>query len=73
VARLHGVPKKIVLDRDAKFTSEFWKELFIGLGTKLAFSTNYHLQMDGKTERVNRILEDMLRIYAMLQWRKWEE
>jgi len=47
VVRLNGVPKKIVLDMDAKFTSKFWKELFAGLGIKLAFGTTYHLQTDG--------------------------
>eukprot|EP00253_Pinus_taeda_P020143 PITA_20143 len=67
VARLHGVPKKIVSDRDAKFTSKFWKELFAGLGTKLAFSTTYHLQTDGQRNRVNKILEEMLRMYVMHQ------
>ena len=35
IVRLHGVPKKIILDRDAKFTSRFWKELLVGSGTKL--------------------------------------
>jgi len=40
--RLHGVPKKIILDRDAKFTYRFWKEMFAGLGTQLAFSITYH-------------------------------
>ena len=39
---LHGVLKNIVLDRDANFTSKFWKELFAGLGIELAFSTTYH-------------------------------
>jgi len=43
VVRLHGVPKKIVLDRDAKFTSKFWKVLFAGFGMELALSTSYHL------------------------------
>ncbi len=42
VIRLHGVPKKTVSDRDAKFTSKFWKELFVGLSIGLAFSTVYH-------------------------------
>ena len=73
IVRLHGVSKKIVLDRDVKFTSKFWKELFAGLGTKLAFSTTYHPLTDGQTERVNMILEDMLRMYVMHQQRKWEE
>jgi len=42
VYRLHGVPKKNVLDRDAKFTPKFWKVLFVGLGTNFPFSTTYH-------------------------------
>jgi len=62
---LHGIPKKIVYDRDSKFTSRFWEELFLGLGTKLAFSTTYHPQTNVQTKRVNRILEDMLRMYVM--------
>jgi len=73
VVRLHGFPKKIVSDRDAKFTSRFWNELFVGLGTELTFNTTYHPQTDGQTEGVNNILEDMLRMYVMHQQRKWEE
>ena len=49
IVKLHGVQKKIVFDMDAKFTSKFCKELFLGLGTELAFSTNYHLHTDGHT------------------------
>ena len=41
VVRLHGVLKKIVSDRDEKFTSKFWNKLFVGLGTELAFNTTY--------------------------------
>jgi transposase InsO family protein len=54
IFRLHGIPKEIISDRDAKFTSKFWKSLFVGFGTKLLFSTSYHPQTDGKIERVNR-------------------
>jgi len=42
IVRMHGVPKRIVSNKDAKFTSNLWKELFAGLGTYLAFNTNYH-------------------------------
>jgi hypothetical protein len=42
IFRLHGLSKTIILDRDAKFTSSFWKILFARLETQLAFSTTYH-------------------------------
>ena len=72
IFKLHGLPKEIVSDRDVKFTSNFWKVLFVYLRTKLNFSTTYHPQTDGKTERVNQILEDMLRMYVMGKPTKWE-
>ena len=43
VVWLHGVPLSIVLDRDPRFTSRFWKELQSALGTRLNFSTTFHL------------------------------
>lgn len=39
---LHGVPKNIVSDKGAQFTSRFWKSLHEALGTRLNFSTTYH-------------------------------
>ena len=57
---LHGLPKRIVSDRDAKFTSNFWTSLFKGIGTQLNFSTAYHPETDGQTERVNQVIEDIL-------------
>ena len=73
VLRLHGVTKVIVSERDAKFTTAFWKGLFGGMGTKLNFSTAYHPRTDGQTERTNQILEDMLRMYVMDRPSKWED
>jgi hypothetical protein len=73
IFRLHGIPKMVISHRDVKFMSKFWKELFAGLDTNLNFSTSYHPQMDGKTERTNHILEDMLRMYVRMKPTKWEE
>lgn len=61
IVRLHGIPVSIVSDRDPRFTSEFWKSLHRALGTRLAFSTAYHPQSDGQSERVIQVLEDLLR------------
>ena len=73
IFKLHGFPKGIVSDRDVKFTSNFWKGLFADLGTNLNFSTAYHPQTDGQIERVNQVLEDMLRMYVMDKPTKWED
>ena len=73
IFKLHGLPKGIVSDRDVKFTSNFWKGLFVDLGTKLNFNTVYHPQIDGQTERVNQVLKDMLHMYVMEKTTKWED
>ena len=46
---------------------------FAYLGTKLNFSTTYHPQTNGQTERVNQVLEYMLHIYVMDKPSKWED
>jgi transposase InsO family protein len=73
VARLHVVPKKIVSDRDLKFTSKFWKGLFKGFRTNMNFNTTYHPELNGKIERVNQVIEDMLRMYVIDKPSKWED
>ncbi|WJZ85816.1 hypothetical protein VitviT2T_005334 [Vitis vinifera] len=61
IVRLHGIPLTIVSDMDPKFTSQFWQSLQRALGIQLNFSTAFHPQIDGQSERMIQILEDMLR------------
>ena len=73
IVRLHGVPVSIVSDRDARFTSMFWKKLQAGFGTRLKFSTASHSQTDGQSERTIQTLEDMLRVCALDFPGSWAE
>ena len=61
IVKLHGIPLSIVSDRNPRFTLRFWKELQSAFGTRLNFSTTFHPQTDGQSERVIQVLEDMLR------------
>ncbi|WVZ85149.1 hypothetical protein U9M48_032100 [Paspalum notatum var. saurae] len=70
---LHGVPKRIISDRGSQFTSRFWQQLHDSLDSKLRFSTAYHPQTDGQTERTNQILEDMLRACAIQYGTGWDK
>lgn len=73
IVRLHGVPVRIISDRDSKFTSHFWKSLQSLLGTKLSMSSAYHPQTDGQSERANRSVEDYLRCYVNDRHNNWDQ
>jgi transposase InsO family protein len=74
IVRLHGVPRIIISDRGSQFMAYFWDQMQKDLGTQLLYSFAYHPQTLGQTERVNQILEDLLRAYVLSakgSWEKW--
>jgi len=73
VFRQHGMPRAIITDRDDRFMSNFWRAFFQAVGTELKFSTAYHPQTDGQSERANRTLEQCLRMYVGPRQDDWDE
>ncbi|KAL0346156.1 UNVERIFIED_CONTAM: Transposon Tf2-11 polyprotein [Sesamum radiatum] len=73
IVRLHGIPTSIVSDRDPRFTSHFWGSLHRALGTKLHFSTAFHPQTDGQSERTIQTLEDMMRACVIEFKGNWDD
>lgn len=74
VWKLHGTPEKTISDRGTQFNSKFMRHLYKRLGIKPSFSTAYHPQTDGQTERVNQSIEHFLRGYISHEqddWVKW--
>ena len=67
----HGIPDRLVLDRDKLFTSQFWQSLMDQMGTKQKLSTSYHPQTDGQTERTNQTIEQYLRCYLNYEQDNW--
>ena len=67
----HGLPWKIISDRDTRFTGTFWKELVMLLNVKLNLSTAFHPETDGQSERAFRTLQEMLRCYISYTQKDW--
>ncbi|CAN6706957.1 unnamed protein product [Malus baccata var. baccata] len=73
IVKYHGVPVNIISDRDPRFTSKFWVAFQEALGTKLLYSTAYHPQTDGQSERTIQTLEDMLRSSVLQFGDSWHD
>ena len=71
VYKLHGIPERIISDRDSLFTSKFWKRLHHLVGTQLRMSSVFHLQTDGATERANRTVTQMIRQCVRPDQKDW--
>ncbi|MBW0488238.1 hypothetical protein O181_027953 [Austropuccinia psidii MF-1] len=59
-----GIPKILISERDPKFTSEIWTNLYDMLGTKPSFSTAYHPQTDCLAEMMIETMEDIIRRFC---------
>jgi hypothetical protein len=72
VYRHFGMPKVLISDRDPRFTSHFWKSFFDILGTHLAMSSASHQQTNGQTERMNHVVEIILRSLVNSRQTDWD-
>uniref|UniRef100_A0A803JTE2 Integrase catalytic domain-containing protein n=1 Tax=Xenopus tropicalis TaxID=8364 RepID=A0A803JTE2_XENTR len=73
IFRFHGFPSSIVSDRGVQFVSRFWRAFCKLLGVKLNFSSAYHPQSNGQTERTNQSLEQFLRCFVSSNQDNWSE
>ena len=74
VWKLHGTPRKTISDRGPTFNAHFLRAVYERLGIQPRFSSAYHPQTDGQSERNNQTLEQYLRMYVdhrQTDWAKW--
>jgi hypothetical protein len=70
---LFGAPQSILSDRDKTWTSHFWKALMEKLHIKFHMSTAFHPQADGRSERTNKTVGQILRSFTAKRQGKWLE
>ncbi|QRW22949.1 Retrotransposable element Tf2 protein [Rhizoctonia solani] len=71
VWKKYGMPEKTISDRGRVFNNKFLKALYQRLGIDPHFSSAYHPQSNGQTERVNPSVEHFLRAYSGTNQRDW--
>src|SRR6202030_4406462 len=69
----HGVLSHVTSDRGPEFVSHFFRSLGKALDMKLHFSSRYHPEADGQTERTNQTLEQYLQAYCNYQQDNWSD
>jgi hypothetical protein len=70
---LFGAPQSILSDRDKTWTSHFWKALMEKLRVKFHMTTSFHPQADGRSERTNKTVGQILRSFTAKRQGKWLE
>lgn len=69
----HGLPDAIFSDRDPRFLSKFWQELFLRCGVQLKTSSVRHPQTDGASEVMKRVIENYIRCYCECKQEDWDK
>ena len=69
----YGLPRKIISDRDPRFTSHFRKALTKRLGIQQNLSTASHPQTDGLSKQKNQWVEQYLRLVTGGQPQDWPD
>ena len=66
-----GLPETILTDKDPKFTSAMWQELFRLLGTDLKYAAAFHPQTDGACERMIQTVSQAVRMFTETDSHPW--
>jgi len=72
VFRIHGLPRRLISDRDSKFTGKFfsrWKKV---LKIEHSMTSAHHSKMDGASEIMNRWIADYLRGFVSFDQLDWD-
>ncbi len=69
----YGLPRRVISDRDTRFTAKLTKEWCDTLDIEQNISTAYHPQTDGQSERANRWVEQYLRMFINHQQNNWAD
>ncbi|UYV76601.1 hypothetical protein LAZ67_14001425, partial [Cordylochernes scorpioides] len=69
----HGAPREIITDCGRNFISQVIKEINALCGIVHRFTTAYHPQTNGLTERFNKTLGDMLSMYTGVEQKDWDQ
>ncbi|UYV71739.1 hypothetical protein LAZ67_9000200, partial [Cordylochernes scorpioides] len=68
----HGAPREIITDRGRVFQSKLISELTGLCSSAQRFTTAYHPQTNGLTERLNKTLADMMSMYVDVEQKEWD-
>ncbi|KAK9395697.1 hypothetical protein NXF25_019058 [Crotalus adamanteus] len=73
IYRLHGVPRRIISDRGVQFTTRFWRDFIMSIGSSQGLSSAFHPSTNGAAECANAMVERYLRSYINYQQTNWAD